>query len=280
MKQFLNHGRSSVKRLPTVLGTQDGPGIRRVFAASTRTVYAGQPHPSITLHPSCPKTGAVLESRLASRSLDTNTTMVIHERPDTDSPFYKGFVITSWAAVRRGGTLIRAIALTVALFLLPGGCLFGAAGQLSWPMAWAVLGVYSVFKAAAFAFVDPELIRERAAPGPGVDRGDMVLATLGYLGLYPSTFVAAGLDAVRFGPAIPIPQSAQVTALLVFALGYGFAFWAVCSNPFFATFVRIQDDRDHSVVSSGAYALVRHPGYAGGLLAHLALPFALGSIWA
>jgi protein-S-isoprenylcysteine O-methyltransferase Ste14 len=147
-------------------------------------------------------------------------------------------------------------------------------------MAWTVLSVYSVYKIAAFAFVDPRLIRERAAPGPGVDRGDVVLAVLGYLGLYPGAFVVAGLDAVRFGPAVPIPQSTQVTALLVFALGNGFAFWAVRSNPFFATFVRIQDDRGHSVVSSGAYALVRHPGYSGVLLAHLALPFALGSIWA
>ena len=176
--------------------------------------------------------------------------------------------------------MIRAIAVTVALFLFLGGCIFGAAGQLSWPMAWAVLGVYAISKAAAFAFVNPELMQERAAPGPGVDRGDVMLATLGYLGLYPGTFVTAGLDAVRFGPAIPIPQSIQVMALLVFALGYGFSFWAVRSNPFFATFVRIQDDRDHSVVSSGPYALVRHPGYAGALLAHLALPFALGSIWA
>ena len=176
--------------------------------------------------------------------------------------------------------MIRAAALTVALFLLLAASLFGAAGQLSWPMAWAVLGVYSVSKAAAFAFVNPELIKERAAPGPGVDRGDVMLASLGYLGLYFGTFVVAGLDAVRFGPAIPIPQSIQVTALLVFALGYGFAFWAVRSNPFFATFVRIQDERAHSVISSGAYALVRHPGYAGVLLSHLALPFALGSIWA
>jgi protein-S-isoprenylcysteine O-methyltransferase Ste14 len=147
-------------------------------------------------------------------------------------------------------------------------------------MAWAVLGVYSISKVAAFVFLNPDLIRERAAPGPGVDRGDVVLATLGYLGLYPGTFVVAGLDAVRLGPAIPIPLFIQVTALVVFALGYGFAFWAVCSNPFFTTFVRIQDDREHSVVSSGAYALVRHPGYAGALLAHLALPFALSSIWA
>ena len=176
--------------------------------------------------------------------------------------------------------MIRAIAVTIAGFLLLGGCLFGAAGQLSWPMAWAVMGVYAVSKAAAFAFAGQDLMRERAAPGPGVDRRDVVIATLGYLGLYPGTFAVAGLDAVRFGPFVPIPQTTQVAALLVFALGYGFAIWAVRSNPFFATFVRIQEDRDHSVVSSGAYALVRHPGYAGALLAHLALPFALGSIWA
>jgi protein-S-isoprenylcysteine O-methyltransferase Ste14 len=111
-------------------------------------------------------------------------------------------------------------------------------------MAWAVLGIYSVLKAAAFAFLEPEL------------------------------------DAVRFGPAAPIPQFARVAALLVYGLGYGFAFWAVRSNRFFSTFVRIQEDRDHSVVSSGPYDLVRHPGYAGVLLAHLALPFALESIWA
>jgi len=176
--------------------------------------------------------------------------------------------------------VIRAIAVTIALFIFLGGCLFCAAGTMSWPMAWAVLGIYAASKAAALVFVDPELIKERAAPGQGVDRVDRVLATLGYLGIYPVTFIVAGLDSFRFGPADPIPQTFKLTALLVFAIGYGISFWAVLSNPFFSTFVRIQDDRDHSVISSGAYALVRHPGYAGALLSHLALPFALGSIWA
>jgi protein-S-isoprenylcysteine O-methyltransferase Ste14 len=170
--------------------------------------------------------------------------------------------------------------MIIAEVLLFGACLFGAAGSLSWPIGWAVLGIYALPKAAALVFLDPELIRERTAPGPGVDRGDVVLATLGVLALYPATFAVAGLDAVRFGPALPMPQAVQMAALLVYALGYGFAYWAVFSNPFFATFVRLQEDRGHSVVSSGPYALVRHPGYSGVLLAHLAMPFAFGSIWA
>jgi hypothetical protein len=37
-----------------------------------------------------------------------------------------------------------------------------------------------------------------------IDRGDMALATLGSLAPYPGTFVVAGVDAVRFGPALPM----------------------------------------------------------------------------
>lgn len=176
--------------------------------------------------------------------------------------------------------MIRAFVITVALLLILGTCLFAAAGTLSWPMAWVVLGIYSFTQLGSFAFIKPELMRERAAPGSGVDRGDVVIATLGYVGLYPAMFIVAGLDAVRFGPAVLIPAPIQLAALLVFALGYTFALWAVYSNPFFSTFVRIQDDRGHAVVSSGPYALIRHPGYAGVLLAHLVLPFAFSAIWA
>lgn len=176
--------------------------------------------------------------------------------------------------------MIRAIVVTVALFIFLGGCLLGAAGTLSWPIAWVVLGIYFASKGAALVFADSEMINERVAPGQGVDQVDKVLATLGYLGLYPGTLIVAGLDAVRFGPAIHIPNTINVMALVVFAIGYGISSWAVLCNPFFSTFLRIQNDRDHSVISSGPYALVRHPGYAGVLLAHLALPLALGSIWA
>ena len=176
--------------------------------------------------------------------------------------------------------MLRATAAILLEALLFGACLFGAAGTLAWPMGWAVLAVYLLPKAAAVAFLDAGLIRERTAPGPGVDRGDVLLATLGVLILYPATFVAAGLDAVRFGPALPMPRSVQTAALVVHVLGYAFAYWAVHRNRFFATFVRVQEDRGHEVVSTGPYAVVRHPGYAGVLLAQLALPFVLEAVWA
>lgn len=176
--------------------------------------------------------------------------------------------------------MIRAISLTVVIFLLLGACLLGSAGTLSWPEAWAVLVIYAASKVSALVIADPELMKERLAPGPAGDRVDRVLATLGYLGIYLATFVVAGFDAVRFGPAFLVPQPVKLTALIIFTIGYGISTWAVLCNPFFSIFVRIQKERGHSVISSGPYALIRHPGYAGVLLSHLVLPLALGSLWA
>ncbi|MGH0035701.1 MAG: methyltransferase family protein [Myxococcota bacterium] len=144
-------------------------------------------------------------------------------------------------------------------------------------MAWGCLAAFGLSTVAAFAVAGPDLLRERAAPGPGVDRGDVALATLGFLGLYPGTLVVAGLDAGRSLAEPALPVGFQLLALAVFVLGYAFALWAIRANPFFATFVRIQSDRAHRVIDAGPYRWVRHPGYAGTLVAHAALPLALGS---
>ena len=49
-------------------------------------------------------------------------------------------------------------------------------------------------------------------------------------------------------------------------------------NPFFSTAVRIQSDRGQQVITSGPYAIVRHPGYAGLVLALVASGMALNSL--
>ena len=53
----------------------------------------------------------------------------------------------------------------------------------------------------------------------------------------------------------------------------------VC-NRFFGPLVRIQSDRGHTVVDSGPYRSVRHPGYTGAVLSQLTFPLVLGSSWA
>ena len=71
-----------------------------------------------------------------------------------------------------------------------------------------------------------------------------------------------------------------MAGLVVFVLGMGLMTWAMIVNNFFSLVVRIQKDRGHTVVSSGPYAYVRHPGYIGGILFQLATPVMLGTLWA
>jgi protein-S-isoprenylcysteine O-methyltransferase Ste14 len=68
-------------------------------------------------------------------------------------------------------------------------------------------------------------------------------------------------------------------ALGVAVLGMAFSTWAMLENRFFSAVVRIQRDRNQTVVSTGPYRLVRHPGYAGGVVTYLATPFVLDAMW-
>jgi protein-S-isoprenylcysteine O-methyltransferase Ste14 len=68
--------------------------------------------------------------------------------------------------------------------------------------------------------------------------------------------------------------------LSIAILGFLVTDWAVVSNKFFSGVVRIQKDRGHTVVTTGPYRYVRHPGYVGAILTNIATPVILGSLWA
>ena len=56
-------------------------------------------------------------------------------------------------------------------------------------------------------------------------------------------------------------------------------FWAMAVNTHFEATVRIQEDRNHKVCTTGPYRFVRHPGYVGFILSTLSAPFIIGSWW-
>ncbi|MDJ0869817.1 MAG: isoprenylcysteine carboxylmethyltransferase family protein [Myxococcota bacterium] len=170
-----------------------------------------------------------------------------------------------------------AIASLVTLAVL-AAALFGSAGHWTWPAGWVVLGLFAGSMVAAFAVLPPALLQARSRAGAGVERWDLVLASLGGFFLYPATLAVAGLDAGRLSWSPPLPAALRGLGAVLFVAGYGFALQAMRANPFFETFVRVQTDRGHRVVSSGPYAWVRHPGYAGAAVAHLGLPLVAGSL--
>jgi len=152
--------------------------------------------------------------------------------------------------------------------------LFGSAGRLDLPMAWAYISLYGIFSLAAILRADPGLLEERIHPGPASrDRPFRHLVLL----LVLSHFALAGLDAGRFHWSDTVPTVLKVAGLFGLAAAFGLAGWASAVNPFFSSVIRIQRERGHHLITAGPYQYIRHPGYAAAIVAALCSGLALGS---
>ena len=107
---------------------------------------------------------------------------------------------------------------------------------------------------------------------------DKVLAPLMAVSIGFPMVIVAGLDH-RYQWSPEFPLWLIVIGFILISLGYAFAAWALAENRFFSSVVRIQTDRGHMVCDSGPYRFVRHPGYAGNVLALFGIVLALGSVW-
>jgi len=153
----------------------------------------------------------------------------------------------------------------------------------NWWEAWvyAAIGILGFIISRALAGRrNPGLLRERGKFLQHVDAEswDKVLSPLVGLGggLIP---IIAGLDELLgWSPAYSL--TAKIIALVVIMAGYTLGAYALIENAYFSGMVRIQKERGHHVISSGPYAWVRHPGYAGALIFYLATPFFLDTVWA
>jgi protein-S-isoprenylcysteine O-methyltransferase Ste14 len=179
--------------------------------------------------------------------------------------------------------VIRAlIGFALYLFFIPA-LLFISAGSINWPMAWVYVVLLLASTIGSRLIVlrkNPDTLRERARffCSEGTKSWDRILVMLvGFFGPI-ATMIVAGLDH-RFGWSTVIPEVGQYLAALVIAGGYGLAVWAMVVNRWFSSVARIQHDRGQEVVTTGPYRIVRHPSYAGALLASLALPIMLDAIW-
>ena len=165
------------------------------------------------------------------------------------------------------------LAILSTMFLLAGridywqGWVYGASGL----MVLLVIAILFCNKT--------DLIQERLKPGPGTKWWDKVFYAC-YLPTLLAIFVVASLDAGRFRSTPPLPLAVYSVGYLLMGFAYVMSFWAMWTNRFFSSVVRIQADRGHYVIQDGPYRFVRHPGYVGGMTLVLSIAVVLGSLWA
>jgi len=171
--------------------------------------------------------------------------------------------------------------LTLILLLLSP---FLASGDWAWNLGWLYTGsmiLYTVISRAIAIRLHPGFARERATASAmqdtkGWDRWIVPLIAL-WLPLF--TVLIAGLDQ-RLSWSGALPDWVHWLGLALLTFGYAVGTWAMAANAFFSSHVRIQKDRGQTVVTTGPYAIVRHPAYITGAIAMCGIPLLLDSLLA
>ena len=157
--------------------------------------------------------------------------------------------------------------------------LFAPAGSLRYWQGWLfgfvfiastiVIGVY-------FSKHDPKLIERRIKAGPAAEKDPtqkiiifLVIAAFALLIIFP------GVDYRWHWSSVPLWLVLVGNGAV--AVSFALFFVVLKRNSYAASTVTVEPGQP--VVSTGVYAIVRHPMYAGALLLIAATPLALGSYW-
>ena len=171
------------------------------------------------------------------------------------------------AVILRAGLGLPIMAL---IFILP-------AGRWDYWQGWMYLLTLYIPMFFIFSYLlknDPALL-ERRMRMREKEAAQRKIIGLSYI-YFLVAFIMPGLD-VRFGWSNVPPLVSIIADIFVFA-GYMGFFWVLMTNSFLSRTVEV--DANQKVISSGPYAVVRHPMYAAVSIMYIASPVALGSYWA
>ena len=158
-----------------------------------------------------------------------------------------------------------------------GALFFGTAGTFDFWEAWVFLGALSVAGTGALihlARADPELLERRMRMREERPRQKVIMA------MFTATMLLVlalpGLDH-RFGWS-EVPTWLVILSLGVVLVSYVFVLRVLLENRYASRTIGVETGQE--LVTTGLYALVRHPMYLAILPVILFTPLALGSWWA
>lgn len=169
------------------------------------------------------------------------------------------------------GILRTFVMLAAAVFLPPW--------TLRYWQGWVCLAAFFVPACLISVWVakhDPALLERRLKAGPKAEKetGQKIVQTITSI-VFLGDFAVPAFDH-RFGWS-SVPVWAAVIGDLMMLVGFAITFAVFKANSFTSGIIEVAEDQ--KVISTGPYAIVRHPLYSGGLIMLFGIPPALGSWW-
>ena len=164
--------------------------------------------------------------------------------------------------------------LGVAIFL--GLMFFLPAGTFLYWEAWVYLAILLTPMLLVVIYLlknDPELLERRMRTREKHPTQKVVI--LSSVVVMLAIFILPGFDK-RYGWS-SVPTSVVIVADLLVLLGYGLFALVLRENPYASRVVEVE--KDQKIITTGPYAVVRHPMYVGIGILYILTPLALGSFW-
>ncbi len=175
--------------------------------------------------------------------------------------------------------MLKSLVGILFLMLVMGVAVFLSFGSFKYSLAWLYLAVFftpvAVITIYLFLF-DKHLLRSRLVAGPLAEAKPIQKLIQSIAGLaFISIFIVSALDYRNKWSYVPLHFSylGDTFCELAFVL----LFLVFKQNTFLSATITVQDKQQ--VISTGLYAVIRHPMYTGALMLLIFTPTALGSYW-
>jgi len=174
---------------------------------------------------------------------------------------------------------IRALRSTILGAIIMASLIFLPAGTLNYWQGWVFFTLFLVASNAIgvyLAIYNPILLERRMRVGPTAEKetSQKIITFFALIG-FIAILVFPALDH-RFGWST-VPRYVSVVGDILVALGFLLTFIVILQNDYAASTIQVAEGQ--TVVSTGLYAYIKHPMYAGVLPLLAGIPLALGSWW-
>jgi protein-S-isoprenylcysteine O-methyltransferase Ste14 len=165
------------------------------------------------------------------------------------------------------------------LFAVMVVLVFLSAGTINYWQGWIFLGVFFISALWITLYLmkhDPKLLEKRVEAGPIAEKQtkQKIIQSLASIG-FTAMLVVPGFDHRFQWSSVSTPL--EILGEILVAVGFFIIFKVFKENSFSSATIEV--DKTQKVVSTGLYALVRHPMYMGAFFLFIGMSLGLGSWW-